>query len=385
MQNKKTLFLIFTPRYSGAEIALVNLIKHSRHDNYLILCHNKRLLPYELQNKAVESNYIRLLHMKRNMTVKMAFKVLKIILGLNLELLLFVVFKGFKVVYSNNIQIASYILPGTLIRHIMFQKTYIWHDHNLTFPHLYGASKLENLCHLLFTKTIVPSHCLLKKYKNKEKITIINNGVNTNLFQYDQSLRKAIRTELKISEERLVVGIIGEISERKGQLGLIKAFKANLERYANQHLLIIGNMNSDDKIFINEFKKRILEIDKEYISVIPWQNDISKYYSAIDILVNASLPQYGGESFGLTIIEAMSSGRIVLAADNGNTSEIINEGINGFTYEPNNIDQLQEKMFEIMHNFIKLSHINKNARDQVLKRFNILKLAEEFERLFTNK
>jgi len=57
--------------------------------------------------------------------------------------------------------------------------------------------------------------------------------------------------------------------------------------------------------------------------------DILKSYREADILVNPSL----SESFGMTLVEAMSSGTPVIATRIGGMPEIVEESGGGFVYE----------------------------------------------------
>lgn len=70
--------------------------------------------------------------------------------------------------------------------------------------------------------------------------------------------------------------------------------------------------------------------------------DLPAYYSACDLLVLPSLSRL--EAFGLVIVEAMASGRPVVASDLPGVREVIRDGKTGLLCEPFNADDLAAKI-----------------------------------------
>ena len=58
-------------------------------------------------------------------------------------------------------------------------------------------------------------------------------------------------------------------------------------------------------------------------------------------------PAIWEEGFGISIIEAMSCGKICIASRKGAIPEIIDDGVNGFLVESNKEDELSKKIMEV--------------------------------------
>ena len=56
------------------------------------------------------------------------------------------------------------------------------------------------------------------------------------------------------------------------------------------------------------------------------------------------------EGFGLVLIEAMAAGLPVIAARTGGAAELVNDGINGMTFEPENPQDLADRILDMAGN-----------------------------------
>jgi len=75
---------------------------------------------------------------------------------------------------------------------------------------------------------------------------------------------------------------------------------------------------------------------------------------------------------GITTLEAMSCGRIVLKST-VNGDDVIVDGVNGFLFKLGDPDSLAEKLRECLEmSEYKAEAIGKRARETVVKRFNLL-------------
>ena len=75
------------------------------------------------------------------------------------------------------------------------------------------------------------------------------------------------------------------------------------------------------------------------------------------------------ELLGLAVLEAMASGTPVVASRLGGLTEVVQHGLTGFLVEPGNVEELQERLAEILHNPALGARLGRNARDLALERF----------------
>lgn len=187
---------------------------------------------------------------------------------------------------------------------------------------------------------IVPSEFLRKYYLDSfgiNQIRVINDSVNTHYLKDWSS---------KIDHENLNIGLVGSISERKGQLDFMKYFSDNSFPGS---IKIFGD---GPQTLINKLKSFEEKGKCELFGFIDEPNDI---YSQFDIYINLGRD----ESFGRTTIEAMVCGKLVFGLNSGATAELIENGVNGFLI--NSYDEIFNILAEL--DDVIISKIQKNARD----------------------
>ncbi|MCL8206345.1 glycosyltransferase [Ligilactobacillus agilis] len=134
----------------------------------------------------------------------------------------------------------------------------------------------------------------------KNKVEIINNGIDTRKFTFNSTQRKELREKYGISEETFVVGHIGRFSEQKNHKMILKIFSEILKLREDSVLMLVGAGELKD---IVEKKAHELGLAKNII-FCGLQSKTNKYYSAFDVFLMPSLY----EGLPIVGIEAQSEG-----------------------------------------------------------------------------
>ena len=151
---------------------------------------------------------------------------------------------------------------------------------------------------------------------------------------------------------------IGRLTLLKGFDKFIKIVNMLKEQVPNLKCLIIGNGNLSYLIDKN---------DKALIHIEQIPNDIiDHYYSKCKILLITSLT----EGFPTTILEAMKNNVAVVASNVGGIPEIITNGINGFTFDLNNLSDANEKIRNLITDHDRWIEIIQKGYETVKKEFN---------------
>ena len=127
---------------------------------------------------------------------------------------------------------------------------------------------------------------------------------------------------------------VGRLEESKGIYELLKVW----ERLDKKFILTIIGGGDIEEGLRTEYKQKNI-IFKGKCSREETLEDISKSKYLIQ-------PSLLYETFGLTIIEAMSFGVPVIGFDIGTRSEFIEDGVNGFISSTSNLKNIIEKSFE---------------------------------------
>ena len=164
----------------------------------------------------------------------------------------------------------------------------------------------------------------------------------------------------------------GRVEKLKGVLVLLKVLDGVFELHPDLKMLFIGTDRINIKKYLNESRH------KKNIILLPHlsQEDLFPIVSKARLVILPSL----FENFGLTCLEAMELGRVVIATRKTGFEEIIQDGISGFLVEPGNAKELQEKIISCLERK-DLGMISKNAQKRA-EDFDVKIIAEQLEKLY---
>ena len=170
----------------------------------------------------------------------------------------------------------------------------------------------------------------------------------------------------------------GMVEEYKGIEYLIKAFSTICEELNDDNIIldIIGEGTDKNRLKelakIKNLQRRINF--KGYIS----HEALKEEYAKADVFV---LPSIIEENSPLTPLEAMSQGTPIITTNLGGQAELIKEGYNGFLVNPEDSDDLAEKILIVLRNDELRREMSKNSLSYARK-FSVEEHIEEIERLF---
>ncbi|MCZ3366924.1 MULTISPECIES: glycosyltransferase family 4 protein [Methanobacterium] len=186
----------------------------------------------------------------------------------------------------------------------------------------------------------------------EDKLSITYNSVDVERFRPDQM--GTFKEEMHINPQKPVVLFVGNLVWQKGVEYLIRA-KEFLN--VDAEIVIVG-----DGPLLEELKG-IVEFEKiEGITFTGARNDIEDIMPSADVVVVPSV----SESFGIVILEAMASGKPVVATKVGGIPEVVNKKI-GILINPEDPVGLAEAINKILQDKELKENMGKNAREQVMK------------------
>lgn len=145
---------------------------------------------------------------------------------------------------------------------------------------------------------------------NSKRYHYFTNGIDINKFSFDESKRKAIREELGIALDAVLVGTVGRLTPPKNPSGIINICSylfANEDRRKKYKFIWTGTGELEDKIK-SEIKKRGLSDNVIFTGVRP---DVEAILSALDVFIFPSI----WEGLGIAAVEAQANGLPVFASD----------------------------------------------------------------------
>ena len=192
-----------------------------------------------------------------------------------------------------------------------------------------------------------------------ERVVTIYNGVDVTRFGPTPSSRPdgGVFTILTIAH----------LIPEKGVHFLVRAFaRLNSE---SARLVVVGDGQDREKLHALSVELGI----SQRVEFCGLRDDAEQLLSDADIFVH---PAVWGEGFGLTIAEAMASGRPVVASRVGAIPELIEDGVSGLLVPPGNIEALCAAIERLIEDPELRRQLATRARKRVEERFSLDRCVE---------
>ena len=222
-------------------------------------------------------------------------------------------------------------------------------------------------------------------YLHRKPDAIIYHGVNTDVYtppidKIDAWQSLNLLPE-GIEKGKRGIAILGRVRAQKGVHLFVKSCIALLDKYPDYTAVVVGSISSSNESFVKELQT---EIDKAGLSqrivFAGEQNfaDIPKIFSSLSLVVALSY----NEGFGLTILEAMSSGSAVLASEAGAWPEVVREGTDGYVVPVNDLPAVIDKMDILLSDQDKLAQMGVDGHERVLEHYSVQREAKQLVTFF---
>jgi glycosyltransferase involved in cell wall biosynthesis len=176
-----------------------------------------------------------------------------------------------------------------------------------------------------------------------DRVTYLYSGVAAPEIVLDEQQRRAVRSELGVSDQTLLVGLIGRISQGKGQHLLIDALCKALDGGEDVAGLVVGH--AMETAYLAELKQRVTS--RQYGQRIVFRDFVpnpQRLMQACDVIVLTSAE----ETFGLVLAEAMRAGVAVVGSDRGGVLEIIDHDATGLLFRSGDSEDLHRQLIRLL-------------------------------------
>lgn len=222
-------------------------------------------------------------------------------------------------------------------------------------------------------------------YLHRKPDAIIYHGVKTDVYVAPESKKGAWQTlnllPKSVPKGKQGIAILGRVREQKGVHLFVRSCIELLDKYPDYTAVIVGSISSSNENFVQQLQAEIEKAGlSERIVFAGEQNfaDIPKIFSALSLVVALS----DNEGFGLTILEAMSSGAAVLASEAGAWPEVVREGKDGYVVPVNDLSAVIDRMDRLLSDPEQLAQMGVNGRARVLEHYSVQREAKQLVDFF---
>ena len=228
---------------------------------------------------------------------------------------------------------------------------------------------------------------LLAMGKPAARVHAVLNGIEASKWDPNTDGR-AVRRELGIPDDALVLVSVSRLFSWKGQRELLRAFALVQAEIPNVRLLIVGAdaQEVESGSFSEELKAlaRSLRVEA-HVTFTGARSDVPQIMAACDLF---TMPSFE-EPFGLVFLEAMAMKKPIVALDNGGTPEVVEHGRSGLLSPPWDVPRLAANILTLLRDRELCARMGEYGRAQVLERFNARRMAhdagEAYERILSER
>jgi glycosyltransferase involved in cell wall biosynthesis len=173
------------------------------------------------------------------------------------------------------------------------------------------------------------------------RIEVVPYGIDAARWTLAVGDRARARSALGLEDGDIAVGIAARLIPGKGHAFLLHAHAAAARRSPRLRLLVAG-----DGPLREHLEREVARVGTATVRFVGYLSDMRAFMNACDILVFPTEPALG-EGFGLAALEAMASGRPVVATRVGSLPEVVSARETGLLVTSGAVDELTGALLEL--------------------------------------
>ena len=261
---------------------------------------------------------------------------------------------------------------------------HVWSIHELMVEPATVRSALHYMIPRFSTRVVTVSqavreHMLKDAAKFADRFTFVRGAIDVEPFLNAKG-RARVRGEWGVKDDEVLIGMVGRVTRWKGQSIFVQAAKHIAERHPEVKFAAVGGVFDTEKFYMDRFRKEVQEAGLENkLTINDFRADMPDVFAAFDIFV---LPSILPEPFGLVVIEAMASGKPVVATAPGGPSETVVDGETGFLVPPSDASAIARAVEVLLADPQKRISMGDAGRCRAREVFSLPRYVTEFEELY---
>lgn len=250
-------------------------------------------------------------------------------------------------------------------------------DHCKNYPIEWRWTVAENLASRLVDRVVAVSHHTKSELLHFEKIadskvTVIHNGINPKLTRNVSA--DALRRELGLSPDDIVVGNVGRLEPQKGLDLLLAAAPEVLRAAPNVRFLIVGGGSLEADLKAQAVSLGI----SDRVVFTGWRTDAIDLMQLLDVFVSTS----NFEGLPMVLLEATWFGKPIVATGVGGVPELVEDGFNGLILPDRDPARVAATLLRVVKDDVFRRRLGQNSRARYEERFTAQAMASAYQQIY---
>jgi len=185
----------------------------------------------------------------------------------------------------------------------------------------------------------------------------------------------ALRQELGIADDALVVGAVGRLVAEKGYRELFAAARKVRQTMPDTRFVVLG---APDRAKADVIRDKEIERAKADVIFAGWVEEVRDLLALMDVFV---LPSWR-EGQPVSAIEAAAMGKALVLTDIRGCREVARDGREGLLVPPRNAERLASAIHRLLADEALRDRLGKAARERAMDRFDEAKISRRLVALF---
>jgi glycosyltransferase involved in cell wall biosynthesis len=209
----------------------------------------------------------------------------------------------------------------------------------------------------------------------KDGVQLVRGAVDGERFRPDRN-GAMVRADMGEPPENVVAGIVAHLGYNRGHDWLLQAAPAVLEQVPNAVIWIVGQGEIKYQLHARlkapEFRGRVLMTGYR-------KEDLPETYAAMNVALLLGL---GSEGSARAALEAMATGKPVIAVRKGALIDTISDGADGLLVPEGDVPALTAALVRLLGNPAEAARMGENARRKMLSDFTEQRRYEDTMRAY---
>lgn len=238
-------------------------------------------------------------------------------------------------------------------------------------------ASLRKANHIITVDTRLKNYIIKEFDCSEDKITVIYNAVDTELFSPVSDKEKiSLRVELGLPKDAMIVLVPRRYVKKNGVDYAAQAFR---KMKSSNFFFVFAGDGPMKKLI-----KKILSNNSNVLILGAIPNSlIHKYYKAADVILVPSVTSDDvEEATSLSMLEGMACGKVTICTNVGGMKEVVRNMENAILIQQKDPDAIIEALKYTESNYNSMEQLRINAREYVLKNHSYLEHARRIIKIY---